>query len=276
MYHIPDAGLEPRASIPASPVLASMEELAEAARRRRASMEELAGQAVRKRAAWDARQRAFEPDRSSPPDKRVSSPAKPSPDEVIADLLQRQTSTPPATPLHRVSSLCCSPSVAATPRKLRRSLSLPTKKVIRHAARVLTSKVRKTQHAQEQILYLLYKTRSRRRRVGWLTDPLAAWRIYWRWVGIVLLMLNAALLLYAGWHRHRLEADPLYVWPARCHAGGHDGAHDGAPSAAGCRSVAIAVCALPTVTSRVCHPPRLLSLLSLCTLLATLLAAASS
>mmetsp|Transcript_45167 Transcript_45167/g.118536 ORF Transcript_45167/g.118536 Transcript_45167/m.118536 type:complete len:549 (-) Transcript_45167:96-1742(-) len=214
--------------MPSSPTMfASMEELAEAARRRRASMEELAGQASRRRAAWDARQRAFDPDHTSPTSKH-SPPAKPSPADVT-DMLHRQPLTPSASPLRRVSSLCCSPSLASAPRTLKRSLSLPTKKVIHQVARVLTSKVRKTQHAQEQILYLLYKTRTSRRRVSWLTDPLAAWRIYWRWIGIVLLMLNASLLLNAGWHRHRLEADPLRVWPLRC-----DGTQDGTMSPADC------------------------------------------
>ena len=61
-------------------------------------------------------------------------------------------------------------------------------------------------HAQEQLLYFFYTTRgalAATTRLDYLTDPLALWRIYWRWFGIVLLLCNASLLLAVGWARHR-------------------------------------------------------------------------
>ena len=179
---------------------------------------EIASKALHRRAAWEARQRAFEPDDGPKADSLA---------EAAADSLVEAAADPWCTPsrgLRRVSSLCCSPanSIASgldgvldgvlTPPKLRRSLSLPTKSAMRRAARRLasgvTAKVQRTARAQEQLLYWLYKTRETRRRGSWssFTDPLAGWRLYWRWAGIVLLLVNASLLLLAGWHRHRREA----------------------------------------------------------------------
>ena len=56
------------------------------------------------------------------------------------------------------------------------------------------------------LLYFFYTTRdalAATTRLDYLTDPLALWRIYWRWFGIVLLLCNASLLLAVGWARHR-------------------------------------------------------------------------
>ena len=185
-----------------------------------ASMEEIADAALRRRAAWEARQWAFEPDAGPPPPARLDS---------MEELLMCKT---PPLGVPRASSVQASLAASSTPSPLaqrapRRSLSFPTSNKLRRAARALTTKARQSQHAQEQVLYLLYVTRSSRERgtVGWLTDPLAAWRLYWRWAGILLLLLNSFLLLAAGWVRHRAESDPTYVAP-RC--------GEGAPSAPGC------------------------------------------
>ena len=105
--------------------------------------------------------------------------------------------------------------------RLKRSPSLPTMTKLRRTARkasALSASVRsrylEAAAQQEQLLFLLYTTRHRsRRRVSWLTDPLALWRIFWRWLGIVLLLLNSTLLLRAAWHEHRCDMDPLCVQP---------------------------------------------------------------
>ena len=196
-----------------------------------ASMEEIAEAALRRRAAWEARQRAFEPDGGS-----LSStvpqlaPSPPTRLDSMEDLLMAKT---PPLGVPRASSLQAGLTNSSTPsspqaqRRHRRSLSFPTSNKLRRAARALTTKARQSQHAQEQVLYLLYVTRTSRERgtVGWLTDPLAAWRLYWRWAGILILLLNSFLLLAAGWVRHRTESDPTYV-PPRC--------WEGSPSAPGC------------------------------------------
>ena len=105
--------------------------------------------------------------------------------------------------------------------RLRRSPSLPTMTKLRRTARkasALSTSVKshylEAAAQQEQLLFLLYTTRHRsRRRVGWLTDPLALWRIFWRWLGIVLLLLNSTLLLRAAWHEYRCDMDPLCAQP---------------------------------------------------------------
>jgi len=107
--------------------------------------------------------------------------------------------------------------------RLRRSLSLPTSSGMRRVARrakgtaeQLQTKALQVAHAQEQLLYFFYTTRdalAATTRLDYLTDPLALWRIYWRWFGIVLLLCNASLLLAVGWARHRCEVDPLCQRP---------------------------------------------------------------
>lgn len=71
--------------------------------------------------------------------------------------------------------------------------------------------------AHERLLVLFF--RSRGSKLPRVIDPMARWRMWWRWFGVLLLLLHCTALTLSAWARYRCGADSgplLHIDSSQC------------------------------------------------------------
>ena len=101
-------------------------------------------------------------------------------------------------------------------RKAHRSVDARSRRHMRLLAlqQRVSERVRRMQgryQLHERLLFLWYSRRAdvALQRGGWLTDPLARWRMWWRSLGVLMLLVHTACLGASSWVAYRCDADPL-------------------------------------------------------------------